>query len=67
MVYEVSEKVKAYLRAGTRMVLVVDPVLEAITVYQQNKSPIIYDINGVFDGETVLPGFKLPIHDIFPE
>lgn len=64
---EISEKIKAYLRAGTQMVLMVDSILQTVIVHQPNKSPMIYDINGVFDGGAVLPGFNLPIRDIFPK
>jgi Uma2 family endonuclease len=66
-VYEINEKIALYLRAGTRLVWVVDPSSSRVTVHQPNQVPVIYDTTGILDGGDVLPGFQLPVRDIFPK
>jgi Uma2 family endonuclease len=63
---EMRIKVVNYLLAGTT-VWVVDPINKRVEVYIPNQSPFIVGIDGELDGGTVLPGFKLPLRDIFPD
>jgi Uma2 family endonuclease len=62
---EVTEKVEAFLQAGVDRVWVVDPRLRRISVY---RSPT--KIQHLHEGETLsdeelLPGFSVPVSDIF--
>ena len=59
-------KVANYLAAGTT-VWIVRPETKVVEVYTPGKPPAIVGIDGVLDGGDVLPGFKLPVKDIFPE
>ncbi|MBC8100441.1 MAG: Uma2 family endonuclease [Armatimonadetes bacterium] len=63
---EISTKVGEYLRAGTPLVWIVDPYTQTVIVHRLG-SIAAYDVNGILDGGDVLPGFTLPVRDIFPE
>jgi Uma2 family endonuclease len=57
-------KIGNYLQAGTT-VWVVDPDLKQVEIYAPGQKVRIMTVNETLDGENVLPGFKLPIKDIF--
>jgi Uma2 family endonuclease len=58
-------KIANYLAAGT-VVWVVYPHNQKVEIYVPGTPVKILDINGIIDGEPVLPGFKLPVKNIFP-
>jgi Uma2 family endonuclease len=62
---EVKAKVREYLAAGTRMVVVVDPEDRTVSVYRPGRDPLELNESDVIDGEDVVPGWKLPVRDIF--
>jgi Uma2 family endonuclease len=62
---DVREKVNEYLDAGTRMVIVVDPPSHAVTVHRTRTARLDLTEDDVLDGEDVVPGWKLPVRDIF--
>lgn len=63
---DIAKKVRTYLRYGTRLVRVVEPETQTVTVHAADGSVTVVDIDGVLDGGEVLPGFKLPVRSIFP-
>jgi Uma2 family endonuclease len=62
---EVRAKVREYLAAGTAMVVVVDPEDRTVSVYRPGRDPLDLTESGVIDGEDVLPGWRMPVRDIF--
>lgn len=62
---EVLAKVREYLAAGTPMVVVVDPEDQSVSVYRPGRKPLELSKSEVLDGEDVVPGWKLSVHDIF--
>jgi Uma2 family endonuclease len=62
---EVKAKVREYLAAGTAMVIVVDPDDRTVAVYRPERAPLELADVDVIDGEDVVPGWKLPVRDIF--
>ncbi len=68
---DVFKKVNEYLRAGTHLVWVVYP--DEMTVYvcrlddEGNLRSHPVGVEGILDGGDVLPGFTLPVRDIFPQ
>ena len=58
-------KVAFYLAAGVRLVWVADPVSEQITVHPAGQPPRVLREGDVLDGGDVLPGFGVPVADIF--
>lgn len=63
---DIARKVRTYLRYGTRLVWVVEPETQTVTVHSSDGSQTTLDIDGTLDGGDVLPGFTLPIRSIFP-
>ncbi|HEY7428302.1 MAG TPA: Uma2 family endonuclease [Gemmataceae bacterium] len=63
---EVDEKIEEYLRAGVRLVWVISPQNHTIRVYRANGSSHSLRENDELDGEDVVPGFRCPVHDLFP-
>jgi hypothetical protein len=59
--------VKQYLDAGTRMVVVADPEDRSVSIYRAGHDPLELDENAVIDGRDVVPGWKLPVRDIFAD
>ena len=62
---EVRAKVREYLAAGTAMVIVVDPEDQTVTVHRSGRDAVELTQADVVDGEDVVPGWKLPVRDIF--
>lgn len=63
----VMRKVELYLAAGVQLVWVVDPIRKIVRVYTPDHSSHILraSADDVLDGGDVLPGFALPLADIF--
>lgn len=64
-VYEVDEKVHEWLEAGTLLVWVVNPKQRTVAVHRPGVSVTILTERDILDGGDVLPGFRLPVADIF--
>jgi Uma2 family endonuclease len=58
-------KVARCLSAGCRMVVVVNPDRRAATVYRSLSEVLLLTENDVLDGGDVVPGWKLPLRDLF--
>jgi Uma2 family endonuclease len=64
---EVTTKVDEYFRAGVELVWVVVPNLRQVYVYTSLTAIQVVERAGHLDGGTVLPGFHLPLTDLFEE
>lgn len=62
---EVYEKVDEWLAAGTRMVVVVNPRNRTATVRVAGMNPVILNVGDTLDGGDVVPGWRMPVADIF--
>jgi len=62
---EMETKLDEYFRAGVRVVWYVDPSSRAIEVYASPKRMRRLTATDVLDGGDVLPGFQLPLRDLF--
>ena len=61
---EVLAKVADWLRAGTRVVWVIDPKRRQARVYRDDGSELVIGAGGMLPGEDVLPGFAYAIDDL---
>lgn len=61
----VLTKVRTWLEYGAALVWLVDPEGETVTVFGPDSSPRAMTIDQTLDGGPVLPGFTLPVRDIF--
>lgn len=64
--WEMRVKIANYLQSGT-VVWLADPDRQRMEVYAPGQPVQKLGIDDVLDGGTVLPGFKLPVRDIFPQ
>lgn len=62
---DVRRKVIDYLQAGTRLVWVVYPETQTVDVYRPGQDVRVVDVQGVLQGEDVLPGFELLLGELF--
>jgi Uma2 family endonuclease len=62
---EVDEKVQQWLSAGARLVWVVNPKPRTITVHAPSRRPVILTDEQRLDGEDVVPGFSMPVRELF--
>jgi Uma2 family endonuclease len=62
---DVAEKVQEYLTAGGRLVWVVDRPRRAVTVHRADGSRQQLGVGDTLSGEDVLPGFALPVAEVF--
>lgn len=63
--WDVSDKVQAYLDAGTRMVWVLDPVLQTVAVYRPDKAFQLFQCDDTLTGEDVVEGFSCQVARFF--
>jgi Uma2 family endonuclease len=62
---DVAKKAQEWLEKGCPMVVLVNDRKRTVTVYRPGRSPRILQGEDVFDGEDVVPGFRLPLAEIF--
>ncbi len=61
---EIHEKTLEYLRAGTRLVWVVYPKTRTVVTHTPEGARTL-DESGTLEGGEVLPGFSLPVRQVF--
>lgn len=62
---ETAAKVSAWLAAGTHLVWVVNPKDETVTIHESGHAPRRLGASDTLDGAPLLPGFRLPVADLF--
>jgi Uma2 family endonuclease len=62
---EVFAKVQDWLQAGCGLVWVVDPETRTVTVYRSRSEIAVLTAVDTLDGGDVLPGFAVPVAEIF--
>lgn len=66
-VYELENKVEEYIRAGVKLVWVVNPVTHIVDVLRGDGSVSRLRAGDELSGEDVLPGFRCRVDDLFPK
>jgi Uma2 family endonuclease len=63
-------KVESFLESGTKIVWAIYPDEQKVYAYRRNPDGSLllrkFTIEQELDGEEVLPGFKLPVKNVFP-
>jgi Uma2 family endonuclease len=63
---EIDQKLTEYFQSGTRLAWIVDPPPRTVAIYHGPGDPTrVLDVAGQLDGEQVVPGFTLPVADLF--
>ncbi len=60
-----KDKVREYLRWGVRLIWLVDPNTQTVTVCRPDGERITLKRNQVLSGEDVVPGFKCRVRTLF--
>ena len=63
--YDVTEKALAYLKAGTRLVWVIEPVAKTVMVYRSETDFTVLTREDTVTGEDVVEGFACPVEKLF--
>jgi Uma2 family endonuclease len=63
--FETDEKIEAYLRAGVRLVWVVNPESRTVLIYRADGSIGGLRERDELNGEEVLPGFRCRVAELF--
>jgi len=64
---EMEEKLDDYFRTGTSLVWFVDPRRRTVEVYTARDQMKLLTEADTLDGGTLLPGFQLPLRELFAE
>jgi Uma2 family endonuclease len=64
---EMARKRHDYFEAGVRLVWIVDPDNQTVDIYNAPDNPTRLDASETLDGGDVLPGFALPLADLFAD
>ncbi|MEX0891021.1 MAG: Uma2 family endonuclease [Gemmatimonadota bacterium] len=64
---EIQAKVQDYLGAGAKIVWVVQPRTQEITVHRPAAEPVFLRRGDTLDGGEVLPGLRLAVAELFEE
>jgi Uma2 family endonuclease len=62
---EIEEKVIDWLDAGTGMVVIINPRKRIVTVYRSRTEITILTENGILSGADIVPGWQMPVYEIF--
>ena len=63
--FEVDEKVREWLTAGTPLVWVINPRQRTVTVYRPDNTARILGENELLEGADVVPGFEIRVAELF--
>ena len=64
---DVEAKALGWLAAGTRVVWVVDPSQQHVTVYRSPSDIAVIEADGILDAKDLLPGWSIVVGDLFPK
>ena len=64
---ELRAKAERYLSHGTQMVWLVDTDARSLELHRADAPPQTLRGDDLIDGAEVLPGFRLPVSDLFPD
>jgi Uma2 family endonuclease len=62
---DIEEKVLDYLESGTKLIWIVRPRTQTVTVYRSASDIHLLTISDTLTDDDILPGFVLPVQEIF--
>jgi Uma2 family endonuclease len=62
---EINDKIDDYLAAGVALVWVIDPHHRTVEIFMQGAEPELVNVRGELSGEPHLPGFRIPVSQLF--
>jgi Uma2 family endonuclease len=64
---EMARKLQEYFTAGVRLVWVIDPAARTLSAYTAPAAVTVLAETDTLTGDPVLPGFRLPLRELFAE
>ena len=64
---KVRKKMEDYFSSGARLAWTINPPEKSILVYRSSSADRLLRLTDTLDGEDVLPGFRLPLAELFAE
>lgn len=64
---EITQKVRDYLKAGVRVVWVIDPGARTVAIHRRGRKPKVLQENDTLTLEDLIPGFAMSVGHIFDE
>ena len=65
--WEIMQKLDEYFSSGCRLVWLISPLDQRVLVYRYDQRSQILQLGDLLDGEEVVPGFSLPVADLFAD
>ena len=62
---DINEKINAYLAARVSIIWIIDPYRRTITVHQPDSVPKLFNVRDELSAEPHLPGFRIPVAQLF--
>jgi Uma2 family endonuclease len=62
---EINEKIDDYLQSGVLLVWIIDSWRQTVQVFRPNEEPQMVNIRQELSGEPHLPGFRVPVAQLF--
>ena len=62
---EMDERLAGFFASGSQVVWIIHPTAQFVEVCHSRTDRRMVAAGGVIEGEHVLPGFRLPVSDIF--
>jgi Uma2 family endonuclease len=62
---EINEKIDTYLEAGVALVWVINPRHRTVEIFRQGAEPELVNVRQDLSGEPHLPGFRVPVAQLF--
>ncbi len=62
---EINEKIDTYLGAGVALVWIIDPRRRTVTIHRPGREPEFVNALQELTGEPHLPGFRVPVAELF--
>lgn len=62
---EIAEKVELYKETGVALIWIVDPYLQTVLVLRAGEEPELFNVRQDLSGEPQLPGFRVPVAEVF--
>ena len=62
---DITEKIDVYKDTGVLLIWIVEPISQTITVHRPDAAPEFFNINKNLTAEPHLPGFFVPVAEIF--
>jgi Uma2 family endonuclease len=62
---QLKEKLRDYRATGTTLIWAIDPMTRTVVIHSSHAPDRVVSSDATLDGESVLPGFELPVRRLF--